>query len=216
MHPHGKRIWLWLGLGLLAVPVAMAGVAYACTALATVSTSSASALMGSAVTVTGKGFAPHDPSDIRTAPAIVHLDSVTGPVLAQASPSSNNTGGTFAVDISVPSVAAGDHVLVVTQNGVDGAPAYGTPARTVLSIVAPPVAPIIVPIVTPAPIAPLPLGVLPAVKAPALTAAQKLSKAIAKCKSTNSISKAKTALGKKRVSKRRASCISKAKHTAAA
>lgn len=210
MHPLGKRVWLWLGLGLLAVPVTMAGVAYACTALATITTSSASAVAGSVVTVAGKGFAPFDPADISTSPALVHMDSITGPVLAQAAPTSNNAGGTFSVDITVPSVPAGDHVIVVTQNDVTGAPAYGTPARTVLSVVPAPLAPIIVPVIT----APIALGTVPV--APVQTAAQKLAKAIAKCKTTNNVSKAKTAAGRKRVASRRASCISRAKRAAKA
>jgi hypothetical protein len=213
MHPLGKRAWLWLGLGLLAVPVTMAGVAYACTALATISTSSASAVTGSIVTVAGKGFAPFDPADISTSPAIVHMDSITGPALAQAAPTSNNAGGTFSVDITVPSVPAGDHVIVVTQNDVTGAPAYGTPARTVLSVVPAPLAPVIVPVITP----PIALGTVPV--APAVhvqTAAQKLAKAVAKCKKTNNVSKAKTAAGKKRVASRRSACISRAKRAARA
>ncbi|HTN24649.1 MAG TPA: hypothetical protein VL120_11720 [Solirubrobacteraceae bacterium] len=210
MHPLGKRVWLWLGLGLLAVPVTMAGVAYACTALATITTSSPSAVAGSVVTVAGKGFAPFDPADISTAPALVHMDSITGPVLAQAAPTSNNAGGTFSVDVTVPNVPAGDHVIVVTQNDVTGAPAYGTPARTVLSVVPAPLAPIIVPVIT----APIALGTVPV--APVQTAAQKLAKAIAKCKTTNNVSKAKTAAGRKRVASRRASCIARAKRAAKA
>ena len=215
MHPLGKRAWLWLGLGLLAVPVTMAGVAYACTALATISTSSASAVAGSTLTIAGKGFAPFDPADISTSPAIVHMDSITGPVLGQAAPTANNLGGTFSVPITVPSVPAGDHVIVVTQNDVTGAPAYGTPARTVLSVLPAPVAPIIVPVLT-APIALGTVPVVPAVQKPVQTAAQKLAKAVASCKKNNNVSKAKTAAGRKRVASRRSSCISRAKRAAKA
>lgn len=214
MQPLGKRIWVVVALGLLAIPVGAAGVAYACTALATITASSGSAIVGTTVTVTGKGFAPHDPADIRSTPAIVHLDSATGPVLGTAAPSSNNTGGVFSVDITVPDVAPGDHILIATQNGIDGAPAYGTPARTVLTVdpapapVAAALPPVFVPVA-----APLPLGTVPIAPSvrPKLSAAQKLTRAIAKCRSTFNVKRAKTKVGKTRVASRRAACIRRAR-----
>jgi hypothetical protein len=203
MQRLGKRVWPLFGLTVLAVPVCAAGVAYACTALATISTSAPAAVAGTTVTVTGKWFAPHDPADIRTTPAVVHMDKVDGPVIAQASPSSNASGGTFSVAVTVPAVAAGDHVLIVTQNGIDGKPAYGTPARTVLTVEPAPIpaaAPAaLVPISVPAALAAPVASLKPAVK----TKAQKL----AACKSKYKPTSAKTKKGRQRIAARRASCI---------
>jgi len=128
---------LLMALGLMAVPVTAVGVAYACTALAVAETNVRTATVGDTVTVTGKFFAPHDPSDIRTSPAIVRMDRVDGPALAQASP---NGDGTFSVNITVPATDAGEHVVIITQTGISGAPAYGSPARTVLRVTPAPAA----------------------------------------------------------------------------
>ena len=227
MHPLHKRLLLLMALGLLAVPVTAAGVAYACTALATTSVSRSAATVGDTVTVSGKGFAPHDASDLRTSQAEVRMDSATGPVLAKASPSSNNTGGTFSVDITVPNVDAGEHVLVVTQNGISGTPAYGTPARTVLMVqpkpappaavaqavaeaapVAAPVAPVVAPFVAPVvetPAAPSASTAL--AKAKALARIKARARALAACRSKYNATRAKTASGRKRLASKRASCV---------
>jgi hypothetical protein len=206
MNRLGNRFWPVVSLGLLAVPVCAVGIAYGCTALATVSTSSPSAVAGSSVTVAGKFFAPHDPADIRTSPALVRMDTVDGPALATASP---NSAGTFSVAITVPSTtAAGDHVLIVTQNGINGAPAFGTPARTVLTVDP---APLPAPVVTvPEPSALAPVTVPAALSAPIVTTAKKkLTKAqkIARCKSKYKPSSAKTKKGRKRIAARRSACI---------
>ena len=227
MHPLHKRLLLLMALGLLAVPVSAAGVAYACTALATTSVSRSAAVVGDTVTVSGKGFAPHDAADIRTSQAEVHMDSATGPVLAKASPSSNNTGGTFSVDITVPNVDAGEHVLVVTQNGINGTPAYGTPARTVLMVqpkpappaaaqtvaeAAPalPVAPVVAPFVAPVvntPAAPSASSALAKAKARALAKVRARSRALASCRSKYNAKRAKTSTGRKRMATKRAACV---------
>jgi hypothetical protein len=195
-----------MSVGLLAVPVCAVGIAYGCTALATVSTGSPSAVAGGTVSIAGKFFAPHDPSDIRTSPAIVHMDTLDAPALATVSP---NSAGTFSVTVTVPATtAAGDHVLIVTQNGINGAPAFGTPARTVLTVDP---APLPAPVVTvPAPTAALaPVTVPAALTAPAATVKKTLTKAqkIARCKSKFKPSSAKTKKGRKRIAARRSACI---------
>ena len=209
MHLLGKRGLLLIALGLLAVPVTAAGVAYACTALATISTSSPSALAGSSVTVSGKYFAPHDPSDIRASPAVVHMDRVDGPALASVSPGPAADGGRFSVDITVPAVDPGEHVVIVTQSGIDGRPAYGTPARAVLMIdpTPPPVAaaPLPPPTTVPAPLAEVPNAA--AVTPPAVAKVRTMAQRIAACKSRYRISAAKTKKGRKRLAARRAACI---------
>jgi hypothetical protein len=202
MNRLGNRFWPVVSLGLLAVPVCAAGIAYGCTALATVSTSSPSAVAGSSVSVAGKFFAPHDPSDIRTSPALIRMDTVDGPALATASP---NSAGTFSVAITIPSTTpAGDHVLIVTQNGINGAPAYGTPARTVLTVDPAPLPAVTVP--APSALAPV---TVPAALSTPLATVKKLTKAqkIARCKSKYKPSKAKTKQGRKRIAARRSACI---------
>ena len=216
MHNFGKRVWLLLGLGALAVPLAAVGLAYACTGLATVSSNPGSGAPGDAVTVSGKGFTPHDPSDTRTSPAEIRLDSQSGPVLATANPAGGSAGGSFSAQITVPQVAAGDHVLMVTQVGTDGRPSYGTPARQVFTVTeAPAPAPAAVPVVAPAATqAAAPQATPSSPSSGASSSAKKaaaLKKAVAKCNRKYSAKKGKTKASKKALTKKRASCVTKAK-----
>lgn len=205
MQRLGKRVWLLLALGVLAAPVSAAGVAYACTALATINTSTTSAVVpGATITVSGKFFAPHDPSDVRTTPAVVHLDRVDGPALAQASPTPASSGGTFSVDITVPAVEPGDHVVIVTQNGIDGRPAYGTPARTVVTVLPAPAQPAAAPDPLPAV---APLGAFPTSPPRAAPRPKTMAQRVAACKSKYKVKSAKTKQGRQRIAARRASCI---------
>ncbi len=217
MHNFGKRVWLLLGLGALAVPLAAVGLAYACTGLATVSSNPGSGVPGDTVTVSGKGFTPHDPSDTRTSPAEIRLDSQSGPVLATANPAGGAAGGGFSAQITVPQVAAGDHVLIVTQVGTDGRPSYGTPARQVFTVTAAPApAPAAVPVVAPpaATQAATPQTTPSSPSSGASSSAKKaaaLKKAVAKCNSKYSPKKGKTKARKKALTRKRASCVTKAK-----
>ena len=219
MRNLGKRAWLLPGLGLLAVPVAAAGVASACTGLATVNASPGAAAVGESVTITGKGFAPHGPTDVRNGPAEVRMDDQRGPVLATVSPSAAGTGGNFSVRITVPQIAAGEHVIIVTQNGTSGQPAYGTPARQVFTITPSPSSgqppgqpasqpasqPVTGTVVTAQP------ADTPAAQPAGSQTATARGKAIARCKKRYSAKKAKTRAGKKRMAKRRAACITRVK-----
>lgn len=223
MQNFGKRVWVVVGMGLLSVPLVTVGLAYACTGLATVSSNPGSGAPGSTVTVNGKGFIAHDPSDVRTSPAEIRLGSMDGPVLATASPAGGSAGGSFSVEMTVPQVSPGQHVLVVTQRGADGRPAYGTPARQAFAVIAPPPpAPAPAPaLAQPAPLGTLPVAVQPA---PAATPApsnrrtsssasrrRALARALASCNRRYSSRKAKTRAGKLRMAKRRVTCRSKAR-----
>jgi len=205
---------LLMALGLMAVPVTAVGVAYACTALAVAETNVRTAAVGDTITVSGKFFAPHDPADIRTSPAIIRMDRIDGPALAQASPGSNSAGGTFSVDITVPATDAGEHVVIVTQNRADGTPAYGTPARTVLSVTPAPAAAqaaAAAPAPAPAPAVAAPLATpFPAAEtspAPAARTGPTRAQRIAACKRRFRVSSAKTQRGRRRIASRRTSCI---------
>ena len=208
MHTVQKRLLTFGGMAVLAVPLSTAAIAYACTSIATVATSSPTALAGANVTISGKGFTPHDAGDTNTEPAKIRFDDIDGPVVATANPSPAADGGKFSVQISVPGLAAGDHVLVVTQNGSDGRPAYGTPARSVLTVLAPPAAPAAAPVAGLVPA----LGeafVLPTLTEPSGDSA-KLTKAVASCKKKFSTKKAKTKAGRKSMMRKRATCITSA------
>jgi hypothetical protein len=207
MHTVQKRLLTFGGMAMLAVPLSTAAIAYACTSIATVATSSQTAVAGANVTVSGKGFTPHDAGDTNSEPAKIRFDDIDGPVIATANPSPAADGGKFSVQVAVPGLAAGDHVLVVTQNGSDGRPAYGTPARTVLTVLAPaapvvPAAPSLQPAHREA-------VVLPTLTAPSGDSA-KLTKAVASCKRKFATKKAKTKAGRKSMARKRATCITSA------
>lgn len=207
MSSSAKRVLVVVAAAAAAVPLMAIALAHACTGLATINASPSAVASGATITVSGSGFSPHDPSDVRTEPAKVRFDSQTGPVVATASPSSAADGGRFSVTLTVPQLASGDHVVVVTQNGGDGRPAYGTPARQVLKVVD------AVTSALPAPAAPgvenVPI-VGPVVTGPSGDAAG-LKKAIRSCNKRYSSTKAKTKAGKRRMSRSRAACVSKAR-----
>jgi len=209
MHIAQKRVWTFAGMGVLAVPLTAAAIAYACTSLATVSLDKPAAVSGTTVTVSGKGFTPHDAGDTTTDAAKVRFDNLDGAVVATANPSSASDGGKFTVQVQVPALDAGDHVLVVTQNGSDGRPAYGTPARQVFTVLAPAAAAAAPPGVT-AVAPPLSQAMLvPTVTKPSGDSA-KLTKAVASCKKKFSARKAKTRAGRKSMARKRATCITSA------
>jgi len=227
MRHLGKRAWAVLTMGLLIVPMSAASLAYACTGLATISSSPGSAVAGETVTINARGFAPHDPSDSRTgSPAEIRMDSMDGPVIGTASPSASGTGGSFSVQIKVPQVEPGEHVLIATQNRNDGRPSYGTPARTVFTVnptPAPAAAGVQAAAPAPAPQAAAPTPAPPTTKAAPTQAAPKvpqpnsrktLARAVKRCTTKYDVKKAKTRVGKKRTAARRAACIKQAKRRA--
>jgi hypothetical protein len=121
----------------MAIPLAVAAVAYACTSVATISANPATAAAGSTLTITGKYFGVHGSvaSADNNGPAVIRFGSMDGPVLATASPS--GTDRSFSVAVTIPKNAAvGQTILIATQNGPDGTPVYGTPARQLLSVTA--------------------------------------------------------------------------------
>jgi hypothetical protein len=139
MHKLSKRATLLISLGALAVPLGAAAVtAYACTAVATLSDSPGAAVPGSTVTVNGAFFGTHNPSDATTAGQVeIRLGSLTGPVLADATPS--GTSRTFSIQVTIPSTATpGDTFLAATQLTAAGTPVFGTPARQFFTV-SPPV-----------------------------------------------------------------------------
>jgi len=217
-----KRALLLVALGLIAVPLSMAAVAYACTAVATLSNSPGAASAGSTVTVSGKGFGNHDPSVASSnGPAEIHLGSLSGPVLATASPSGTDKG--FSVQMTVPpGTPAGDTFIVATQQQADGRPVFGTPARQAFTVmpssaaqsptpsaVASGAASAAPPAAAPQPTSNTGPGTGTTIKNKASHKAAR-TKATATCKRKYSPSKAKGKKAKTRMAHKRAACVKKA------
>ena len=101
-----------------------ASAAFACQSLATATVTPKSGPSGTTVNLKGGNY-----SSSPTASAIqVHLDSRTGPVLAQTGPSST-------INLNFPvNASSGYHVLVVTQYTASGAPVAGTPGRSAFNV----------------------------------------------------------------------------------
>lgn len=208
MYSSRKRLLTFVGMGTFALPLTVAAMAYACTSISTVDTAPGQALAGTTVTVSGKGFTPHEAGDTTTDSAKVRFDAVDGPVVGTANPSSAADGGRFSVQVTVPAnMAAGDHVLLVTQNGSDGRPAYGSPARQIFSVLEPVVA--AVPAATPSPVPALGQAFVPVLTTPSGDV-KKLTKAVASCKKKFSSRKATTRTGRKMMARKRATCITSA------
>lgn len=138
MHKLSKRAILVVSLGLIAVPMAVGAVtAYACTAIATLNESPGAALPGSTVTVTGTLFGQSTVDSTTAGPVQIRLGSLSGPVLATASPSGHDRS--FSVQVTIPADAVpGDTFLAASQQTATGTPVFGTPARQAFTVLAPP------------------------------------------------------------------------------
>jgi hypothetical protein len=110
--------------GAVAAPVVVASAAFACQSLATATVTPKSGPSGTVVNLTGGNYS----SSPTASPIVVHLDSRTGPVLAQTGPAST-INLNFAVNAN-----PGYHVLVVTQYTSSGAPVAGTPGRASFNV----------------------------------------------------------------------------------
>lgn len=105
-----------LSMGMLALGAAVVGTlgvaatVFACSPLPSVNLNASAAMPGSQVLLTGNTWATNVPVTIR-------LDSLTGPVLAQAVP--DTTGRIGPVAVPIPSRAEpGYHVIVATNNSL--------------------------------------------------------------------------------------------------
>src|SRR4030088_2510958 len=86
-----------------------AGLAWACVGVVSLTTNSATVQPGGTLTVTGREFADSVPIEI-------HLDAITGPLLATVPPGEDTMTSKFSVPIVIPaSVANGPHLIIATQ-----------------------------------------------------------------------------------------------------
>ena len=124
-----RRLWA-IGLASAAAMAIIlpVGFAWACVGLVSLTTSSPTVQAGGSLTVIGKEFA-------QKAPVLIHLDSMTGPVLVTATgtPATSTMTSKFEVAVTIPSnVSAGPHLLIATQDEHDMN--GGNPARAVIYV----------------------------------------------------------------------------------
>ena len=115
-------------LCVLAALIVPAVVVWACVDVAALTATPQSVQPGGTVTVTGGDYVPGFP-------VLIHLDSVTGPVLATvASPAGTSSmHSTFKADVTIPSnLSSGQHLLIATQNSHNMT--AGMPARAVIYV----------------------------------------------------------------------------------
>jgi hypothetical protein len=138
MSSFGRRSLFLVCIGAVSVPLVAAALAYGCTAVATLTPSSTSAKAGTTVSVTGRFFGTHDPAtDNTNSKAQIRLGSLTGPVLAEGSPTGQDRS--FTVNVTIPAgTPAGATFLAATQRTAAGTPVFGTPARQAFTVLATP------------------------------------------------------------------------------
>ncbi len=105
------------------VPVA---TAWACVAVVSLTLASSTVQPGGTLTVTGREFANGVPIEI-------HLDSATGPVLANVAGPKGTMTSSWTQMVTVPSnISSGSHLLLATQDQHDMN--SGAPARAVFYV----------------------------------------------------------------------------------
>lgn len=118
-----------------AVPfVIFASAAWACGVLATLKVAPSTAAPGQTVAVSGSNYS----ANMTTfTPVSIRLDSRTGPVIGTITPTpTGKLSGDAPSTVTIPAnAAAGDHVLLATQNSTStGNPKAGTPGRTTMRV----------------------------------------------------------------------------------
>ena len=117
-----------IAAGVAAALVVPAIVVYACVGVVGLSATPSSVQPGGTFVLHGRDF-------VVTVPVVIHLDTITGPVIATVT---QQTGGgvmssTFTQTVTLPStVSSGQHVLIATQSQhtMNG----GNPARAVIYV----------------------------------------------------------------------------------
>jgi hypothetical protein len=105
--------------------VLLAAAAWACVPVATLNLSSTQVKAGQDIGISGNSYNG-------TKPAVVHFNSIDGPVLGSFVPNGGRIDGTVTVPAGTP---AGNYLLVVTQEFTQGVQTWGVPARALISVV---------------------------------------------------------------------------------
>jgi hypothetical protein len=111
--------------GAFASVVLLAAAAWACVPVATLNLSSTQVKAGQDIGISGNSYNGNKP-------AVVHFNSIDGPVLGSFVPSGGRIDGTVTVPAGTP---AGNYLLVVTQEFTQGVQTWGVPARALISVV---------------------------------------------------------------------------------
>jgi hypothetical protein len=109
------------------VGVAMAAAAWACVPVATLNLSTTQVSPGQDIGITGAAYNGNKP-------AVVHFNSIDGPVLGSFVPNGGRIEGNVTIP---PGTPPGDYLLVVTQEFTQGVQTWGVPARAAISVVGP-------------------------------------------------------------------------------
>ena len=122
-----SRLVAGIGAAVAAVVIVPAAVVYACIGVVGLTATPTSVQPGGTIKLNGLDF-------VATAPVTIHLDTITGPVIATITAI---TGGVmtsqFHQDVVIPStVSTGQHLLIATQDthNMNG----GNPARAVIYV----------------------------------------------------------------------------------
>lgn len=128
MHRAGRRMVLGGSFAGL-VAVLYASTAWACIFLGGITVSPASVQPGGTLTIRGLSFGSN--------PVALHLDSLTGTVLATATPDAK---GNFSQVVPIPqTVGTGSHVVVATEapatpDGSNSGSTQGAPSRATFQV----------------------------------------------------------------------------------
>lgn len=123
MHGAVRRLVVGVVLGG-AVALLYASTSFACIFLGGITLSAPNVQPGGSLTVNGFSFGGND--------VVLHLDSVTGNVLATVTP---NGKGNFTQAVTISqSVGNGPHVIVATEDASGDSGAQGTPARAAFQV----------------------------------------------------------------------------------
>jgi hypothetical protein len=121
-----RRMVVTTALAIAVNVLVAASAIWACVAVFSLTTMSSSVQPGGTVTVIGRGFAQGEPIDI-------HLDSLTGPILATAPPPNTTMTSQFVLPVTIPeNTPVGPHILVAHQRYHDMN--AGGPTRTMIHI----------------------------------------------------------------------------------
>ena len=104
------------------------GSALACIPIATLNLSETQAMPGAQIQATIRQ------ANSKAGPVELHFGSVSGPLLTSSIPEVN---GGLATSFTVPQTAAGDYIIVATQQLTPGVTTWGMPARAVIHVTTP-------------------------------------------------------------------------------
>lgn len=123
-----RRFAVLAAIGIIGVPLTIAATAFACANLMSAKLNRASASPSSQVQFMGRNFN----SNAAASPVSIRWNGRRGAVLFEGRPARS---GKLSTKFRVPNVRPGYYMVIATQDGPNGRPAAGSPARAVLKVV---------------------------------------------------------------------------------